>query len=387
MHVSDVIAVRRELSRIGVADIAEHVKATRHKDGLGQASMAGCVHGCDVGLRIVHPLRNQAPDELQYAGRVHVASRNVLNDCARLKRHLRFRIQRQLQRQLRAALVAEFERKRACHVSTRGVAAKRDPVGIDAALGGMFAQPTHDELAFLDLNRPLILGRQLVIHAVDLGAAALCKAPHRGLELVQRADDEAAAVQINHRAAPRGARLGGVIDANQDGAVRTVEAKVFDLTDRRLYLVDEGVMLAALDMYGLVGTENRTGLQPFRDLRILRTTVHFLGNGSSVIDRHLSLTPATCNFESVSNQLSVKSAGQALVPGSFSSPSRPGRNRSDRGSRGTLYEGHAVAAVAATSKAIADQALSLIAVDYEVLPHVIDVDEAMSQMRRSCFPI
>src|SRR6202140_407862 len=42
-----------------------------------------------------------------------------------------------------------------------------------------------------------------------------------------------------------------------------------------------------------------------------------------------------------------------------------------------LYEGHAVAAVAAADKAIADEALSLIAVDYEVLPHVIDVDEAM----------
>src|SRR5438874_8251186 len=42
-----------------------------------------------------------------------------------------------------------------------------------------------------------------------------------------------------------------------------------------------------------------------------------------------------------------------------------------------LYEGHAVAAVAATDSIIADQALLLIAVDYEVLPHVIDVDEAM----------
>jgi CO/xanthine dehydrogenase Mo-binding subunit len=42
-----------------------------------------------------------------------------------------------------------------------------------------------------------------------------------------------------------------------------------------------------------------------------------------------------------------------------------------------LYEGHAVAAVAAASKSIADEALSLIKVDYEVLPHVIDVDEAM----------
>jgi CO/xanthine dehydrogenase Mo-binding subunit len=42
-----------------------------------------------------------------------------------------------------------------------------------------------------------------------------------------------------------------------------------------------------------------------------------------------------------------------------------------------LYEGHPVAAVAAASKSIADQALALIKVDYEVLPHVIDVDAAM----------
>src|SRR5207237_396845 len=34
-----------------------------------------------------------------------------------------------------------------------------------------------------------------------------------------------------------------------------------------------------------------------------------------------------------------------------------------------LYEGHAVAAVAATSPAIAEQALDLIEVEYEVLPH------------------
>ena len=43
-----------------------------------------------------------------------------------------------------------------------------------------------------------------------------------------------------------------------------------------------------------------------------------------------------------------------------------------------LYDGHAVAAVAATSAAIADEALDLIEVDYEVLPHVIDVEAAMA---------
>src|SRR6201993_5215138 len=43
-----------------------------------------------------------------------------------------------------------------------------------------------------------------------------------------------------------------------------------------------------------------------------------------------------------------------------------------------LYEGHAVAAVAAISKSIAEAALALIKFDYEVLPHVIDVEEAMA---------
>ncbi|CUH77510.1 xanthine dehydrogenase family protein molybdopterin-binding subunit [Tropicibacter naphthalenivorans] len=43
-----------------------------------------------------------------------------------------------------------------------------------------------------------------------------------------------------------------------------------------------------------------------------------------------------------------------------------------------LYDGHAVAAVAATSKLIAEEAARLIDVTYEVLPHVIDVDDAMA---------
>jgi CO/xanthine dehydrogenase Mo-binding subunit len=42
-----------------------------------------------------------------------------------------------------------------------------------------------------------------------------------------------------------------------------------------------------------------------------------------------------------------------------------------------LYDGHAVAAVAAISPAIAEEALDLIEVTYHVLPHVIDVEEAM----------
>ncbi len=43
-----------------------------------------------------------------------------------------------------------------------------------------------------------------------------------------------------------------------------------------------------------------------------------------------------------------------------------------------LYAGHAVAAVAATSSVIAEEALALIEVDYEVLPYVLTIDEALA---------
>ena len=43
-----------------------------------------------------------------------------------------------------------------------------------------------------------------------------------------------------------------------------------------------------------------------------------------------------------------------------------------------LYDGHAVAAVAATSALIARDAVKLIEVEYEILPHVTDVDKAMA---------
>jgi CO/xanthine dehydrogenase Mo-binding subunit len=43
-----------------------------------------------------------------------------------------------------------------------------------------------------------------------------------------------------------------------------------------------------------------------------------------------------------------------------------------------LYEGHAIAAVAAMSQAVATQALDLIDVTYEVLPFVVDVEAAMA---------
>ena len=43
-----------------------------------------------------------------------------------------------------------------------------------------------------------------------------------------------------------------------------------------------------------------------------------------------------------------------------------------------LYRGHAIAAVAATSPHVAEEALELIDVEYEVLPHVGDVESAMA---------
>ena len=48
-----------------------------------------------------------------------------------------------------------------------------------------------------------------------------------------------------------------------------------------------------------------------------------------------------------------------------------------------LYDGHAVAAVAAVDETTARKALKLIKVQYKKLPHVTDVDEAMSPQRQS----
>lgn len=54
-----------------------------------------------------------------------------------------------------------------------------------------------------------------------------------------------------------------------------------------------------------------------------------------------------------------------------------------------FYDGHAVAAVAAVDDATAEEALALIKVEYEVLPHVTDVDEAMKPtaplLHATCF--
>src|SRR5262245_28055473 len=75
----------------------------------------------------------------------------------------------------------------------------------------------------------------------------------------------------------------------------------------------------------------------------------------------------------------VTSADVPEQPFAYVGPERVAQNfwhitRNIMAREKVLYEGHAVAAVAAGSAAIADQALSLIEVDYEVLPHVIDVD-------------
>ncbi len=66
----------------------------------------------------------------------------------------------------------------------------------------------------------------------------------------------------------------------------------------------------------------------------------------------------------------VVPSGEASVNFRFVSTNAMARDKA-------LYEGHAVAAVAAVNAEVAEQALALIEVDYEVLPHVIDVRAAM----------
>ena len=79
----------------------------------------------------------------------------------------------------------------------------------------------------------------------------------------------------------------------------------------------------------------------------------------------------------------IMSADFPELPGGFFPAGEAMINFSDMSSnvmarRKSLYDGHAVAAVAATSVSIAEAALALITVDYEVLPHVLDAVAAMA---------
>src|SRR6202044_2866590 len=103
-------------------------------------------------------------------------------------------------------------------------------------------------------------------HAVDLSAAALREQSHRGLELIQRADDETATVKVDQRSTIGTPRRRRVIDPNRDSPVRAAKAEVLNLADLGHHLVDKGNVRPPLDVHRLMSAKNRPGLQPLGDL-------------------------------------------------------------------------------------------------------------------------
>src|SRR5688572_11924633 len=103
-----------------------------------------------------------------------------------------------------------------------------------------------------------------------------------------------------------------------------------------------------------------------------------------LVGRILRSPHAHARIKSIDTSQAEKLPGVKAV---ITSADLPDLTEGDRGMRDilencmarkkALYDGHAVAAVAAIDAAIARKALKLIKVDYEVLPHVTDVDEAM----------
>jgi CO/xanthine dehydrogenase Mo-binding subunit len=93
---------------------------------------------------------------------------------------------------------------------------------------------------------------------------------------------------------------------------------------------------------------------------------------------------AHARIKSIDTSKAEKLAGVKAVITSADLPDLTGDDRGMRdilencmARKKALYDGHAVAAVAAIDQATARKALKLIKVDYEVLPHVTDVDEAL----------
>src|SRR5580704_10323871 len=118
----------------------------------------------------------------------------------------------------------------------------------------MLEEPANYKFSLLDLSWPLVLGGQFVIHAINLGSAYLGEQAHSRVKLIQRTDDEAAAMNVDESAALCGSRLGWIIYAHRETAVRPIQDEVLDLSDRRLDLVDESVVFHTLFMNGFVSS-------------------------------------------------------------------------------------------------------------------------------------
>ena len=97
----------------------------------------------------------------QDACRIHITARHIFNARAGEERHLGFRVDRHLQRQLRTVFITQLETHCAGDVAAGRVSTQSDAVAIDPAFGGMLDEPANYEFSLLDLCRPLVLRANL----------------------------------------------------------------------------------------------------------------------------------------------------------------------------------------------------------------------------------
>jgi CO/xanthine dehydrogenase Mo-binding subunit len=95
-----------------------------------------------------------------------------------------------------------------------------------------------------------------------------------------------------------------------------------------------------------------------------------------IVSMDLSKAAALPGVKSVVNKDDIRDLPSEMVPAGEMMVNYRDITRNVMAREKVLYEGHAVAAVAAVSESVAREALSLIDVEYEVLPHVIDVMQA-----------
>src|SRR5580658_3125919 len=117
-----------------MAHIAQHVETGGDNNGFWQVRVARSIQWSHVRLRVVRALWKQTPYKQQNSGCIYVRTGTILNACARIERHRRFRVERHLQRELRPLLVSQLQRDGASHIAACGITAESDAVRVDAAL-------------------------------------------------------------------------------------------------------------------------------------------------------------------------------------------------------------------------------------------------------------
>jgi hypothetical protein len=190
-------AGRRERTRVRLPLVAQDVLAHGEHERRRQPAQIGRVERRRVRVATVGAVEVEVPVALH----VLCAEAEALAALAvgrRVERAVADGVDKRLEAEGGAALVAQPARGHRCEVAAGGVPCDRHAAGIGVELGGVRGEPVHRGAHVVGRGRERVLRGEPVVDARDHGARRVRERPAQRIEAVERADRPAAAVQVGH---------------------------------------------------------------------------------------------------------------------------------------------------------------------------------------------